>query len=222
MFSKYLYILPTSSKYLSISQKMNLFFRSLHHNLEYLNLSWLGSLDKTEVESLLKCKFDLKTSFPEIDVLYKKEMPLMRFCQLYYFKFYLPMVLSKVDNASMYNSVEYRSPFLSKEIINITLNTPIKKNFKLFRNKNLLNISFKKDFDKAQKKRKKHGFAFPKDYLLRDQDFIQKIIDKKKLTNEKFFMDKYNDYLKENKDYSKYLWNELILNITRQNLENIY
>ena len=45
----------------------------------------------------------------------------MRFCQLYYFKYYLPTVLDKVDNASMYNSVESRSPFLSKSIINFSL-----------------------------------------------------------------------------------------------------
>ena len=50
----------------------------------------------------------------------------MRFCQIYYFKYYLPMVLDKIDSASMYNSVESRAPFLSKELVNLSLDTPIK------------------------------------------------------------------------------------------------
>ena len=33
----------------------------------------------------------------------------------------LSSVLSKVDKASMFNSMEYRSPFLSKSIINFAL-----------------------------------------------------------------------------------------------------
>ena len=32
----------------------------------------------------------------------------MRFAQLFYFKYYLPMVLEKVDQASMLNSIENR------------------------------------------------------------------------------------------------------------------
>ena len=62
----------------------------------------------------------------------------MRFCQLYYFKYYLPTVLDKVDNASMYNSVENRSPFLNKDLINLSLDTPISQNFSLLKNKKLL------------------------------------------------------------------------------------
>ena len=43
--------------------------------------------------------------------------------QLYYFKYYLPMVLAKVDQASMFNSVESRAPFLSKKVINFSKST---------------------------------------------------------------------------------------------------
>ena len=50
--------------------------------------------------------------------IFSNNINIMRSAQLYYFKYYLPMVLSKVDQASMLNSVESRSPFISKKIIN--------------------------------------------------------------------------------------------------------
>ena len=46
------------------------------------------------------------------------------------------MVLSKVDQASMLNSVESRSPFISKKIINFTLDQDIKNLYSLFNKKN--------------------------------------------------------------------------------------
>ena len=51
----------------------------------------------------------------------------MRFAQLYYLKYFLPMVLEKVDQSSMLNSIENRSPILNKDAINYSLNLTPKK-----------------------------------------------------------------------------------------------
>ena len=67
-------------------------------------------------------------------------------------------------------------------------------------------------------KRKKHGFAFPKEILLQDINLIEKLLDYDLLTNVDFFKTKYNNFLNKTEDCSQYLWNELILNITLQNL----
>ena len=143
---------------------------------------------------------------------------MMRSAQLYYFKFYLPMVLTKVDQASMFNSVESRSPFLSKKIINFSLDQDVSKLYKFFNKKYFIRKIFSEIVPKEVLNRKKHGFAFPKEILLQDKKFIDNLLDYNLLTNKYFFKIKYSNLLNKTEDCSQYVWNELILNITLQNL----
>ena len=116
---------------------------------------WLNNLDNAKLNELSGFKInEPDNSYEEIKILFDKSENLMRFCQLYYFKFYLPLILNKVDMASMLNSVESRAPLLSKDVINFSLNTPVNKNFKFFKNKYLMNQLFKHDLSKKQKKEK--------------------------------------------------------------------
>ena len=55
--------------------------------------------------------------------------------------------------------------------------------------------------------------------VLKDKNFIYKNIKKKFMINSKYFNEKYNSYLNGNMNYEQYLWNEIMLNISRQNLE---
>jgi len=55
--------------------------------------------------------------------------------------------------------------------------------------------------------------------LLKDKILIEKVLDYNLLTNKLFFMKKYNNFLNKKEDCSQYIWNELILNITLQNLK---
>ena len=92
----------------------------------------------------------------------------MRACQLYHFKYYLPMILTKVDQASMFNSVESRSPFLSKKIINFSLDQDTSNFYKLFNKKSFIKKTFKNLIPKEIIGRKKHGFAFHNEKILRE------------------------------------------------------
>ena len=142
----------------------------------------------------------------------------MRNAQIYHFKFYLPIILSKIDQASMFNSIESRSPFLSKKIINFSLENDTDKFYSLSNKKKFLKKIFKKIIPKNVLNRKKHGFAFPKEVLLKDKEFIDQFIDYNLLLNKKFFIEKYNNFINKNEDNSQYIWNELMLNISLQNL----
>ena len=77
---------------------------------------------------------------------------------------------------------------------------------------------FRKDIPKKILNRKKHGFAFPKEILLQNKNLIENLLDDNLLTNKDFFKVKYTNFLNKNEDCSQYIWNELILNITLQNL----
>ena len=70
----------------------------------------------------------------------------MKFSQIFFFKFYLPVILIKSDFSSMLNSIESRAPYLSKDLINFSLDLPASKNFKLFTQRPLMKKIFKKDF----------------------------------------------------------------------------
>ena len=54
----------------------------------------------------------------------------MKFSQIFFFKFYLPTILIKSDFSSMLNSIESRAPYLSKDLVNYSLDLPASKNFK--------------------------------------------------------------------------------------------
>ena len=128
------------------------------------------------------------------------------------------MILTKVDQASMFNSVENRSPFLSKKIINFSLNQDLNKLYKFFRKKYFIRKMYNNDIPKKILNRKKHGFAFPKEILLKDKNLVENLLNRDLLVNKSFFESKYNNFLNRTEDSSQYIWNELILNLTLQNL----
>ena len=59
----------------------------------------------------------------------------MDYAQSYFIKYYLPLILLKVDFSSMINSVENRSPILSKNIINFSIDLRSEENFRFFKNR---------------------------------------------------------------------------------------
>ena len=142
----------------------------------------------------------------------------MKFAQIYYMKYFLPLILLKIDYSSMLNSVESRSPFLSKDLVNFAVDLPSKKNFSLFKNRKLMKNIFYYELSNYNDV-KKHGFAFNKYSVLKKEKFIKKMINKDLILNLDFFNKKYDDYLSGNYDNEQYLWNEIILNFSRQNLE---
>ena len=211
-------LLKVSFEYISFSTKIRKFFNSIHLKEKYLLASWMCCLDMDDLEKLFNKNFIDNGIYEDLDYLFNDKFNLMRKAQLYYFKFYLPMILNKIDQASMFNSVEYRSPFLSKKIINFSLDHDLSKLYKIFQKKFFIRKTFKNDIPQEILNRKKHGFAFPKELLLNDKKFIDNLIDYNLLINKDFFIKKYDNFLNKTEDSGQYVWNELILNLTLQNL----
>ncbi len=205
-----------SNSYIDNKKKANLFFNNIDKELYKVNSYWLNDYKDEDINEITNFKKNHKI-FSEIKKLFFKHSN-MRFIQLYYFKFYLPMILEKVDYASMLNSVENRSPFLNKDLINFSLSYDEKKNFNLFDEKKLMKDIFKESLEKKFKKIKKHGFSFQKSLILKNKKFLFKLIDQTLLLNKNNFHKKYKKYLVTN-DHENFIWNELMLNISRQNLE---
>ena len=204
---------------MSLSTKIKKFFNSIHLEYKYLLPSWMSCLSSQDMSLLFNENISEDKMYSDSNYLFKNKSNYMKNGQLYYFKFYLPMVLKKVDQASMYNSVESRSPFLSKSIINFSLDQKTKVLYRFLNKKFFLKNIFKNTIPKNVLSRKKHGFAFPTDIILRAVNLIEELIDYDVLINKKFFKNKYKNYIDKKEDCSLYIWNELILNLALQNLK---
>lgn len=221
LFNKINPFKSSSFNYLSFSSKVRKFLSYISLKKEYLLPSWFGCLNSKDMNKLFSSTIFYKELFNESNKLFRSDNNLMRSCQLYHFKYYLPMILAKVDQASMFNSVESRSPFLSKKVINFSLDQKTSNLYRLFNKKRFIKKTFKDLIPTQVLKRKKHGFAFPKEKILNDQKLIESLLDYKMLINEKFFREKYSNFIKKRENCSQYLWNELILNLSIQNLRKI-
>ena len=208
-----------TTEYMNIQKKIKLFFKFLDKKNYLLNSFWISNFDDSDAINYFKKKnINEKTqSIKKIKNIYLKSKNKMRFAQIYYIKYFLPLILAKVDSASMLNSVENRAPLLSKDFLNFSLNTPIKNNFSLFNNKKLFKEIFHNEFYE-ENEIAKHGFAFNKNIILLNQKFIRKNIKKKYIYNPNFFERRYTEYLDGNYEHEQYLWSELMLNFSRQNL----
>ena len=119
----------------------------------------------------------------------------------------------------MYNSIEYRAPLLSKYIINYGIG---KKNcYKFLDKKSKLKEIARDILDKKIINSKKHGFALPKELIIDNKKVINGV-KKKYLYNPEFFYYKLDQYYKNKNFNSSYLWNEIILNYTLQNIYEKY
>lgn len=212
--------LKFNDNYLTYKKKIGYFFKYIDKkNFKILQL-WISNFDNFEEKKYFNKKniIDSK-NLKYIKKLYKRYSDKMKFSQLFFLKFYLPLILNKADFSSMLNSVESRTPYLSKDLLNFSIDLPSKYNFNFFIQRNLMKKIFFSDFKKIIE-REKHGFAFNKREILKDKIFINKVMQSKFIINKNYFKSKYNSYLEGDFYNEQYLWNELILNISRQNLEN--
>ena len=207
--------------YLNFRKKIKMFFKYINKDMSLINSYWFTNFDEIEVKNYFKKNTSNHSSknINKVKKLYKKFSDKNRFAQIYYMKYFLPMILTKVDFSSMLNSVESRSPYLCKDLINFSLDISTKKNFSLFENRKLMKDIFNEFFNNKEKF-KKHGFAFNKYLILSDKKLIKKNIDNSLILNPIYFHKKHQEYLEGNYDCEQYLWNETILNFSRQNLEH--
>ena len=131
------------------------------------------------------------------------------------------MVLAKVDQASMFSSVESRAPFLSKKIVNFSLSQDESNLYSIFNKKKFLKKKYKNIISKKIINSPKHGFAFPTDIILKNKNLVQEVMNTDLIENYEFFKIKYDEYINGKHDNSQYLWNELVLNLSLKNLRSI-
>ena len=122
-------------------------------------------------------------------------------------------LLVKVDRASMLSSIECRSPFLNKEILNFTSQLPDNYLLKGWNKKYLLKESFKKYFPNSFLEKSKKGFSVPVGDWLKTsfKNELQRYIDRDFLVKQNIFnvdliRKLVNDHLNSTKDNTYRVW----------------
>lgn len=97
-----------------------------------------------------------------------ENLSLLEQCQRQFIESYLAGdILQKMDRASMYASLEVRSPFLSAAVSEFALSLPIEHSFAAGQGKRILRDIATRYLPQQTIARKKHGFALPVAALLR-------------------------------------------------------
>ncbi|NLA25071.1 MAG: asparagine synthase (glutamine-hydrolyzing), partial [Bacteroidales bacterium] len=151
---------------------------------EYSKAMAMGHLRRSELLNLMSD--DLHAKIPiESDWFYKQHyvqsLPnLKRFQYLDIKTFMSELILTKVDRASMANSVQVKTPFLDHELVEFLFSAPVKKVFNKHQTKQVLYNLIKDKLPYQILQRKKQGFVGPDSYYFNSR-FYQNIINDSKL-----------------------------------------
>ena len=120
----------------------------------------------------------------------------------------------KGDRCGMMNSVEERTPFLSRELVEFALSLPSKMKIKGRNKKYILKETYKSLLPSKTIKYRKHGFGAPIDYWFQNElkDELLQLADKSFLQKQSIFNHEQineiiNEHLTNIKNHSGKLWN---------------
>ncbi len=130
---------------------------------------------------------------------------------------YLPNnILVKSDRASMINSLELRSPFLDKRIIDYSFSLSNKSKINFFDQKIILKKLLQKKLPQRLINNKKKGFTPPiKKWMKKDlRGWCQSLVNDTKnneFISKKLINKDWEHFIKKNTNNYKYIWNVIIL-----------
>ena len=162
--------LPVKDKYMSLGFKIDQLLNGWGEKTRYQPFQWMSAYSSADLQTLLARRPDSDRLMATID----RELefsepadPLERlqylFCRLYLAN----DILTKVDRASMYNSLEVRAPFLARPLAEFALSLPGPMKIKRSRTKRILRHLGGRLLPRTVTERAKHGFALPVASLIR-------------------------------------------------------
>lgn len=189
-------LLPSSSRNFSLDFKIKRFISGKGLPPEIRNQIWLGALSPERSAELLAFDagrfLDNENVFADLTRHSKNSNAtnLIDLMLYHYLKLYLPEeVLTKVDRASMANSLEVRAPFLDAEMVEYSAGLPIKLKLNGFQTKYILKKSLQKTLPDDILFRKKKGFGIPVTKWFREdlRSFLSDLFSREKIERRGLF-----------------------------------
>lgn len=174
----------------------------------YANAMAMGRFDKDELMQLLQPQFHTSIN-ADTDWFYrqhfKPRLSALKSIQNMDIKCFMgELVLTKIDRASMANSLEVRVPFLDHELFEKVFSQKEENYFKPEETKHLLFQNIKNHLPDVVLNRPKQGFVGPDAFYMNIERY-QKILDNAALIEDNIIREEYYLQLVSNKDHWK-LW----------------
>lgn len=170
MFRRMTDALPSSDRYMGLSFKLAQLSQGFGKPERHQPFLWMAPFDQSALERLLTDAVSPEQRFEPVDRWIARQgqnHPLDEL-QFLFSKMYLPDdILTKVDRASMYNSLEVRAPFLSPDVTECALGLPPDWRLNGSKTKYLLRKLALRYLPSDIVWRPKHGFGLPVAAMLR-------------------------------------------------------
>ena len=204
-------------------EKLNILLKNLSKDIAKRHYNFTNFFDEGAKEQFYRDDFIKKLTKKEncFEKIAKKK-PFRELDKVFYLDFnsYIPDdINSKVDLASMMNSLEVRSPMLDYEFAGFMAQMPKKYKTGLLQGKKLFKKMLEKYLPKKVLYRKKHGFSVPIKHWFRNElkGYLKdKIMDKNGLVLQMLKEERVKNLINghmHGKDNAKKLWALLVLNI---------
>ena len=219
------YLAPNSRKISSLGEALQ--FESLSH----LYVAGFSSFKQRDLMMLVNDAYHPdEVRFHQLYKVLKEEDTLDTF-PLIDLTTYLPGdILTKVDRASMFTSLEARAPLLDYRVVEFAISLPVELKRKNGDKKYLLKELLYKYLPKELFQRPKHGFGIPLSFWLRDKGGLRPLIEeylnpgrveKQGTFNADFVSDLVTSHLNGDENHQNRLWALLMLEMwaERYNVE---
>ena len=229
LFTRLADLLPSSDKNISFDFKVKQYLRGFKSKESHIHQLWLGSFLPEEKKLLFNRSFfdslNDKTGLSLIDDHFQNEIStdFNKVTNYYYQTYLLDDILVKVDRASMYNSLEVRTPFLDKSVVEFLNSLPKKYKQNGFEGKYLLKKLMENKLPNDIIYRSKKGFGIPlSDWIRRDlkSTIHETLMAKDDLFNSSYIEQLLNQHYSKRHNHRKLIWNLYVLK--RFMLENKY
>jgi asparagine synthase (glutamine-hydrolysing) len=163
--------LPAGHGYMNLDFKIKRTLRGLSYPKKLWNPVWMSSLDEPELAQLFQEPVDLEDVFSEAIELWEASQPagLEEQTLQFFTRLYLENdILTKIDRASMMNSLEVRAPFLDIDVIDFARRIPTEYKLRRGQTKYLLKKAMRPLLPRQILYRAKQGFAVPVAKWFRD------------------------------------------------------
>lgn len=159
-------VLPTRYTDFSLDFKLKSFLRGLPFRGALRNQVWLGSFHDRELRDLLAPAWQISAEelYEPVTTLAERLRalpPLEQLSRTYLLHYLSGDILMKIDRATMYWSLEARTPYLDPRVVAFVLSLPLGHRYRAFRGKRLLADVMRGRIPEAIRRRPKKGFGMP-------------------------------------------------------------
>lgn len=221
--------LPTSYSNLSLDFRLKKGFEAIRRDIRVRNQIWLSPFGNSSDSVLsVSSKKQLGSHDPFEEIIKIKNLQTLKSWEALmglYLKTYLAEdILVKTDRASMYNSLELRSPFLDHRLVKFVNSIPVDLKLNKFTGKYILKQLMKRRLPKDIVHRSKHGFGIPVGKWLKTDLkplLLEKLstpkIKRGGIFNSEVIQNLISEHLEGKKDNRKQLWTLLMFEIWKEN-----